>query len=353
MSARQVSTTATHGGWAMTPHARKVLRYALGVTVCVSLSMALNWPLSFLTVLLAPGLLVAPAPLGFKAGLNMIATIILACLIALGLAHYMVPFPMFYVPFMGLVLFRLYFAISGGSSPLLITWLLITFMALPLLGLLHNAVPIAAAGGMVASGCVVVGVVWLSWALIPDSLGGLEPKGAGHGHAPPAVTRSERIRAAALSTAAVLPVVVLFYTLQWTGGLLIIIFIAVLSAQPDIAGSSKVGVAILIGNIFGCLVAIICFELLVMVPGFPFMMLLILFMGLVFGHQLLLGKKTSPLYGMAFKTALVVIISTASGAGDTDEKAPMRVLQILTVVTYLFVAFGILDKFVPGRKDSK
>jgi hypothetical protein len=337
----------------MTPRGRQVLRYALGITVCVSLSFAFKWPLAFLTVLLAPGLLAAPAPLGFKAGLNMIATIILACLVALFLAYYLVPFPAFYVPFLGLVLFRLYFAISGGASPLLITWLLITFMALPLLGLLHGAVPIAAAGGIVASSCVVVVVVWLAWVLIPDPPGSPAPADAGHGHGPPAATRSERIRAAAFSTAVVLPVVALFYTLQWTGGLLIIIFVAVLSAQPDVAGSSKVGNAILIGNIFGCVVAIICFELLVMVPGFPFMMLLILLMGLVFGDQLLSGRKTSPLFGMAFKTALVVIISTASGAGDTDDKAPTRVLQILTLVTYLVAAYGLLELFLPQRKEKK
>jgi len=353
MSVEQTSTMATPGGWTLTPHGRKVLRFALGSTACISLAFALNWPLSFLTVLLAPGLLVAPAPLGFKAGLNMVGTIILACLIALFFAHYLVPFPMFYLPFLGLVLFRLYFAMSGGASPLLITWLLITFMALPLLGLLHNAVPIAAAGGMVASGCVVVVVVWSAWALIPNPPGGPEPADAGHGHAPAPTTRSDRIRAAAFSTAAVLPVVAVFYTLQWTGGLLIIIFVAVLSAMPDVAGSTKVGAALLIGNIFGCLAAIICFELFVMVQGFPFMMLLILLMGLVFGDRFLSDRKTAPLYGMAFKTALVVIISTAGGAGDTDEKAPTRVFQILTVVTYLILAFRLLEMFGPRRKEVK
>ena len=63
--------------------------------------------------------------------------------------------------------------------------------------------------------------------------------------------------------------------------MLILIFIAILSLTPGAAGNVKAGVALILGNVLGGVVAVVFFELLVIVPSYPFMVLLILLCGLV------------------------------------------------------------------------
>ncbi len=164
------------------------------------------------------------------------------------------------------------------------------------------------------------------------------------------MTSDVKLKNSLLSLTVVFPAVAVFYTMQWTGGMLILIFIGILSMQPGVAGNIKVGMALIIGNVIGGIASVIFYEILVMVPSFPFMVLLTLLCGLVFGRQVFSGKKMAPLYGMAYSTVLLIIGSTTSSTSEADNAVIVRVLQMMIAVTYVVLAFDLLERLSRRRK---
>jgi len=353
MCADGAAVTAPASRWDLTQQGRMTLRYAVGSTLCMTVAMGVAWPMSFLVPVLSLGFLAAPARLPFKAGVGLVLTIAAASVIGLTITYFLLPYPFVFLPFIGLVLFRLYHAKSGGTSPLVILWLLIAVLVLPMVGLTTPQISTFVAGGLVLGAAVTVLMVWLVWAMFPAPPPVAEPAvaAATPAPAPPSPTPRQRLHDALLSTAVVFPVLVVFYTLQWTGSMLILIFIAILSLTPGAAGNVKAGMALIMGNVLGGLVAVVFFELLVMVPVFPFMVLLTLLCGLVLGGQLFSGKKLGPLFGMAFSTVLLVIGSTTTAEDTAGAKVYTRVLQIIAAVVYVVVAFRILERVSARRKE--
>ncbi len=146
-----------------------------------------------------------------------------------------------------------------------------------------------------------------------------------------------------MSTVVVFPVVLLYFVFGLTS-VLILVFIALLSMQPDFSAGFKAGKALIVGNVMGGIAAIFMYELLVMVPQFGFLLILTLLFGLAFGGRLFSGAPAAPLFGMAYSTLLLVIGSTTSMFGDANAKAWTRVLQITIAVVYLVAAFGIMTR---------
>lgn len=337
-------------GAVLSPQDRRTLRYAVGATLAMTIAMGVGWPMSFLTPVLSLGFLAAPARLELKAGLGFVSVVALASLAGLVLVEFLLPFPLVYMPFIGLVLFRLFYAKADGVSPLVVTWLLIALLVLPFVGMIMPQIAFMVAGGLVAGAAMMVLLVWLTWAMFPDPT---TPASAAPVPAAPAAlppTSAVKLKNSLLSLTVVFPAVAVFYTMQWTGGMLILIFIGILSMQPGVAGNIKVGMALIIGNVIGGIVSVIFYELLVMVPSFPFMILLTLLCGLVFGRQIFSGKKAAPLFGMAFSTVLLIIGQTTSSTSEADNKVIVRVLQMMIAVIYVVVAFGLLERLSRRKK---
>jgi hypothetical protein len=327
----------------------RVFRYAVGSTLAMAIAMGVDWQLSFLAPVLALSFLGTPTPRPtVREGVAFLATIGLACFAGLLLARYLLPYPLVFLPFVGLVLFRLFHAKESGAPALLVTWMIIALLAIPLLAMTSAALANLVALGIVFGAAVTLGIVWLTYGLLPDPPGTHDgvtasaPTGA-----PPPTSAAERLRSATLSTAVVCPLFVAFYLFQWTGALLILIFVALLSMQPAFAKNFKVGGAMVIGNVIGGAAAIVFYELLVVSPLYELLILLTLLGGLFFGARVFSGEKTAPLYGMAFSTVLLIIGSTTTSTSSGAEgKVYMRVLQIMVAVVYVVTAFGVLDRFV-------
>jgi len=332
------------------PQDRQTLRYAVGATLAMAIALGVGWPLSFLTPVLSLGFLAAPARLELKAGLGFVAVVAAACLAGLVLVELLLPFPLVYLPFIGLCLFRLFYAKADGTSPLVVMWLLIALLVLPLVGMQMPEIAFFVAGGLVFGAAIMVLLVWLTWAMFPDPSAPVADPSVPAAPAVPPVTNAVKLRNALLSVTVVFPAVAVFYTMQWTGGILVLVFIAILSMQPGVAGNLKVGMALIIGNVVGGIASVIFYETLVMVPSFPFMILLTLLCGLAFGRQLFSGKKSGPLFGMAFSTILLIIGSTTSSTDDAGNAVIVRVLQMMTAVVYVVLAFGLLERLSRRRK---
>lgn len=347
MSADTRYAVGTIGRWELDHRSVRVLRYAVGSTIAMTVAMAINWQLAFLTPVLTLSFLASPAPRpSLKFGVGFIVIITVSCLAGLMLGKHLISYPLVYIPFTGLVLMHLFYVKAGGKSAFLITWLLIALLVIPLIVMLSPEIANMVAGGILFGATVTICLIWLTFGLLPD------PEGTGQktvvaAAAPSIQSPLERFRMAAISTLVVMPVFILLYSFQMTGSLLILIFVALLSSQPGFAANFKAGSALVIGNAIGGLAAIFFFNLLVMVPEFGFLIILTLLAGLVFGTRVFSDKPTAKLYGMAFSTLLLVIGSvTASGSGDASSKVYMRVAQIFIAVVYVVMASGVADRYL-------
>jgi hypothetical protein len=348
MSAKAATITTETSGLA--PTELRILRYAVGATLAMLIALGVGWPLSFLTPVLSLGFLAAPKRLELKAGISFVLVVALACLAGLFLSEFVLPFPFVFLPFIGLCLFRLFYAKANGVSPLVVLWMLIALLVLPLVGMQVKAVAFLVAGGLMTGATVTVLLVWLTWAMFPESEAPTVAAESPAKPATPAPSDSKKLRDALLSVAVVFPAVTIFYTLQWTGGILVLVFIAILSMQPGVAGNIQAGKGLIMGNILGGVASILFYETLVMVPFFPFMILLTLFCGLVFGRQLFSGKKTGPLFGMAFSTILLIVASTTTSTDEAGSEVIARVVQMTVAVVYVVVAFGVLERLTQRKK---
>jgi hypothetical protein len=332
----------------------RILRYAVGSTLAMAFAMGLGWQLSFLTPVLALSFLATPAPRPtLKRGILFVAAIAIACAAGLLLSRYVLPYTLVFIPFTGLVLARVFYAKTGGASPLLITWLLIAILVIPLMAMQSSALAVGVAGGIVFGAVMTVLMVWLAYGIFPDPVD-LESAAVERGAAAPepAPTKRDRVHDALISTVVVFPVMIVFYSLEFVSSLLILVFIAMLSMQPSFAKNFKAGIALIIGNVIGGVAAIIFYNLLVVMPEFVFLIVLTLFAGLVFGARVFSGKKTAPLYGMAFSTVLLVIGSVTSSTDDAGSKVYTRIVQIMLAVAYVVVAFGIIERISKRRAGA-
>jgi hypothetical protein len=340
------------------PRVRRVFRYAVGSTLGMAVAMGFDWQLSYLVPVLALSFFASPAPCpSLKMGIGFVAVVAVAVMAGVLLSRWLLPFPLVYVPFIGLALFRLFHAKTGGTSPLLIMWLLIALLVIPLVTMLSPDVAGIVAQAIVVGAAATVALVWFTYLLFPDPTAPTSPpqgpateESPATSAAPAVPSPAERFRSAAETTAVVMPVLVLFYTLQLTSSLLILIFVALLSSQPGFADSFKAGAALIMGNVIGGIASIVFYELLVLVPEFWFLILLTLLTGLAFGGLLFSERKLAPLFGMGFSTVLLIIGSTTSGNAEAGSKVYTRVIQIMIAVTYVVVAFGLIRRFRQRRE---
>ena len=139
-----------------------------------------------------------------------------------------------------------------------------------------------------------------------------------------------------------LPLLFLFYIFKLSGGMLILMFVAILSISPALS-NPKVGGVMIVANIFGGLFAILAYKLLVVVPLFIFMIFIVLIIGLIFANNLFSKKKIAPIFGTGFSTFLLILGSVTTSDSAAGEEVWTRVIMISGAVIYVVIAFGILN----------
>jgi hypothetical protein len=305
--------------------------------------MGIDWQLSFLTPILALSFLGSPAPRPApKAIVTFIGVVAAAGFVGVLVSATLLTYPIVFLLVEGLLLFLLFYHGARGAPALLITWLMIALTVIPVMALQSMVLAIALAKGLVVGAAGALAIVWLAHVLIPDPPSGEVGAAAAAGGAKPAPPSPQQcVTRAWLNTAVVFPVVA-FYLFTGLTSVLILVMIALLSMQPDVSKGYKAGVALITGNLMGGIAAIVTYELLVMVPEYMYLILLTLLASLFFGGRLFSGTPKAPLFGMAFSTLLLVVLSTTSSFGEADAKAWTRVVQITIAVVYLVVAFGTI-----------
>ncbi len=323
-----------------------VLRYVLGSTFIVAVTSLINYDLAYLTSVLALGYIAPGAkPLTMKQGVGFVLTLAFLTGLAVLFTSTFQDYPMVFMPLLLLGLFLLYYT---DKLPMMVKlFALVSFVLIPFLSIESTAIGGYIAARLVFNAFMAIALTQLVFMIFPLCEADLpfEKK-----KAEAAKQHSNQRYAYAVKIMVIIsPVILLFYMFQWSSSVLVLTFIAILTISPALA-NPKVGMVMIVANVVGGIFGILAYQMLVMVPDFIFMLLLTLLVGFVFGGRLFSNSKYAGIYGSAFSTFLLILGSVTSSDDEAGGKVWDRVIQISMAVTYVVIAFGLLDKFEKWKK---
>lgn len=350
MSAEQIALPSP--GVRADPRQVAILRYAFGVAIATTVSLGVAWPVSYLTPLLTAVFLAPPGrPIPFKAGVGLVFMVAVACLFAMVFSAALLPYPIAYVLLMGWLLATIFYASASGAQPMFILWLLLALMLIPLLTIQSGELASSISQYLVLGAAAAVLFVWIAHAFFPPPPEPPTAAPATESAAPARPSQSERVRSALLSTVVVFPVVLLFTFFQLTGQLIVLVFVALLALNPSLQAGKQAGIGIIAANVAGGIVSILFYNLLVAVPWFPFLIVLTLLCGLLFGSFLFSDHKYAKLAGSGFTTVLLIIGSTTTSTDEAGGAVLARVLQITAAVLWIVIAFNVIENLGRRRRS--
>lgn len=318
-----------------------VTRYVLGISFILLVTSLMAYPLAYLTTVLALGYIAPGAkPLSIKQGLNFILILILINLITYAFSSYFKDYPLVFIPLLCLGVLWIYYT---NKLPLMVKlFAIISVFVIPLMSLEPTGVSAFVAISLVFNAFMAIVLTQLVFKVFPwspadEAFVKTKQQAA-------KISEYQRFRYARNIFFILLPVLLLFFIFKLSGGLLILIFIGILSMSPTLA-NAKVGKFMIAANILGGLCAILGYQLLVFVPMLPFMILITLLVGFVFGSKLFSKAKLAPVFGTGFSTFLLILGSVTSSNDDAGSAVWSRLIQIAIAVIYVVIAFGILNYY--------
>ncbi len=328
----------------------RVIRFAVGVTLAMAIALGIDWPLAFLMPVFTAVILAMPMPApSIKSGLtNMLYTMI-AFGIAVVFTLFLLPYPLLYIPLLGLALFQIFYLLNRGGSFWFVLMSIIAILILPLLGKINEALAFGFALGFVWSSWLTVVMVWLAYMLLPD------PISASPLPARPGFQRgySQAAALAALkSTVVVLPLLIFFIAFDWTDQLLVMVFAAIFSLSADNTKSKAAGMASIKSTLIGGLSAGVYYALIVAVPEFYFFLTVMLFATLIYGQIIFSSKSYAKYYASAFTAMFILINSSVAENEDFTSNFLLRVFFILLATLYVVISFMVLERYWPSSTKA-
>lgn len=336
---------------------RRILRLALGASLCMLFSQVGNWPLSFLAPAVTILLLGTPYPApSFKGGLNIYLSLVGAVLVG----HLLLPF-LDNAPEAGLLLLALalfgsfYYTAMGGSSYFGV-FLPIGFGFLLSIGSVSIDIYIGLTETVAVSTAVAFAFVWIAHALLPDP----PPESSADDHHPSAPKPSQReaIRSALRAFVVVFPVAFLFLCISTSANYIpVMINVVTLGQQSSAVKSHHVGLKLVESTFWGGVGAILAWIILGACPNLAMYTLLTALAGLLYGPGIFKGEGLNAKGGMwsfAFMTMIIILApalgSEAFGA-SAAERFWTRQLQFIGVALYGTFAVAAFNALWPGKQE--
>ncbi len=230
---------------------------------------------------------------------------------------------------LGLIYFGCFYQQANGKGGPTIFLILVIAVMVPLLTILNEDLGDTILMILVQSVVTGMLLMWLAYALIPDS-GGRPLKVA------TATTYPRAAHYAAANTAILLIAVIACLTREGLATAIVIpITVVSLLSQFDTAASTRAAFGLMITNITGGVAASVAYGLLQVRPSLSFLFLLVLLAGLVFGGRAAMHAPAAKLYAGAFTIFLLVFGTGVSPLpGSAADSFSTRVSYILVAIAY-------------------
>jgi len=287
------------------------MRFATGVTAAFVLCEALQWIPSFLgpifTVALLANLPVRP-PL--KMSLGLVITMTLAALFAYALAALFRGTPTVLFGALALTMFMGFHAIASGRPSLPFILLLICVATIPVIVMIApaqaEAFPKSMIRGM-AVAVLMIGIVYLPWPHPPVPAPAPEVQ--------PSATAP--LVQALLSTAVVMPLMLLYLMLGLADALPVLITTVLLVITFDVQRGRKQAMAMILGNLVGGVLGLVLHTMLLVAPNLVVLAALLFVVLLGFGQRIFAGGPAAPVAVITCNSMLIILsLTIVSGSGS-------------------------------------
>lgn len=324
-----------------------VMRYVLGSCFILGVTSLMNYDLAYLTSVLALGYMAPGAkPLTLKQGGGFILILSIITGATVVFTELFLDYALVFMPLLLLSLLWLYYT---DKLPMMVKlFALVSLVIIPFVSIDSNAIGSYVAVRLVFNAFMAIILSQLVFRVFPlcDADIPFEKKKEDIQQQ----SEKERFTYAVRIIIILLPVLLLFYMFKLSSSVLVLTFIAILSISPSLA-NPKVGLVMIAANILGGLFGILAYRLLIVVPNFTFMILVSLCIGIFFGSRLFSDSKYAGIFGSGFSTFLLILGSVTSSDAEAGSKVWSRVIQISIAVTYVVIAFGILNRIVSSKKE--
>jgi hypothetical protein len=337
--------------------ARRILRLALGTSLCLFFSQAVAWPLSFIAPVLTMFILALPIPApGLKKSIvfvmALVAPMIIGGLILLPFLEYMRAAGILLI---ALGLFHTFFFTARGGNPIIGTFMTVGLTLIVTIGSISSAVMMMLVQGLAV--CAAIGLVFvhIAHALLPE----LPPDPALAGMKrppPPKPDPSAAGRRALRSLAIVFPMALAFLFMSGSPAYTVVMIkVATMGQQASADESRELGRSLMESTLWGGLGAVIGWYVLAIWPSLILYTLLIALAALIYGRWIFMGPAVHPKFQMASYAYLTMIVILApavlDGAGSSGAGAAFysRLLLFVLIAIYGTLAVRIFDPFWPAK----
>jgi hypothetical protein len=317
-----------------------VLRFAFGTTASFIMCEFMGWQPSVLAPVLT-GVLLASLPVAppFKVGVVLVVTMGLSAWLAFLLTTWFSQTPYILFCIIGVVMFLAFAGIAKAKGQLPLTLLLICFAVVPVVTLTVSEYAGILPGLFVRAMALAVLFTWISHAIWPRP----SPKPPDPVAAPldnPAV-------AAAIGTAIVLPVMLVYLLFGLTDAIPVLLTTVLLVAKMEEERGAASGVAKLLGNFLGGFIAVAAFYLLRIAPTLPVLALIIFIIGVAFGGEIVKGGARGGAALVGYNSTMVIFgLALLKGASNSGTWGA-RVVQF--AIAGIF-AVGMMVLLMPLAK---
>ena len=328
----------------------RILRYAVGVTLSAALAYAVNWPLSFLLPVLVAFMLSLPLPMpSLATGLRNMLHTLMAFGLGMVFALFFIRFPLVFIVTFGLVMYHLYYYLNRGGSLWLTVMGVLAVLLLAMLANSHEGLAVSVSLNFIWTGWLTMAMVWLAYLLIPDPRSAPYPQAAGFrpGYSDAAA------KAALRSTVVILPLAGLFFTLDLTSYMLVMIFAALFILKPELSAGKQAGMNSLVSTLLGGVFAWVFYWLIVAVPEYYFYVVLMFLTALFFGINVFSARPSAKYYNSALIALLILVNGSMGEDANFTEKFIMRVILITLASIYIVTALKVLDRFWPVEQPDR
>ncbi|MBT8069499.1 MAG: DUF2955 domain-containing protein [Gammaproteobacteria bacterium] len=336
---------------------RRILRLALGTSLCMAFALLINWPLSFMSAVFTMFLLALPLPPPtLKSGVKFVVALVLPAYAGMLLLPFLEYARWSGVLLVMLALFGSFYYSARGGSPIMGMFMTLGITMVVTVGSISSDIMLMVVNGIAIGAACGIAFFYLAHALLPDlslqQANGPAPRPP----APPKPALDLARRTAFRSWVVVLPLVVIFlFSSSSTSYVAVMIKVASMGQQASSEASRSMGMEQIESTLWGGLGAIVAWQVMSIWPSLLLFILLIGLACLLYGKRIFWEVGMHPKAGMwsyALLTMIILItpaVMDSQGGSNAAMAFYTRLLLFVVIAIYGTVSVAVFDTFWPAR----
>jgi hypothetical protein len=319
-------------------------RIAIAASVGFTLGELLGWDFPFLPSLIAVQLLSARRSLDLKHALGFVVLMAVGCTVSLLVALIFADRPASLILMVGLMIFVEFLALARGKAAAAI--FLMTTSFVPLMAVSSLDLAYALVHDLIVGSILALLLIFLVHALFPEWN---EPQQS----IVQTVREGAPMGAALANTGVLMSLFVYFMGTGTPTSIIVIMVTAVTILQQTAIAGLGAAAGLIAGNIVGGFAATTAYLLISLLPSAAFLLLVVLFFGLVFGAKIATDGRLAPIAAVGTATFLVVLgLGLSPLPQDSGTLFLARISTVILASLYTIGVAAVLRALFIGNSST-